>query len=157
MRAPLDTIAEPAITIHSLGHAIAALKAAAGRPVALLSAPDAGGYAGAGWFRALADAARNAVPQACFTAYLDCGDEAGSALSALRAAVGGVVFTGGTEVARRLADIAREQGTHLATARPTGALDLGIDCFAGETVMIARCAEFLALSRDGRKDQATRS
>jgi acyl-CoA reductase-like NAD-dependent aldehyde dehydrogenase len=143
MPAGLPGIAEPAIVIHSLGQAIAALKAAAGQRLVLLSAPGAGGYAGAGWFRALVDAARAAVPQASFTAYLDCDDEAGTALAALRAGIDGVLFTGSAEIAQRLADIAAQQGAHLATARPTGALDLGVYFVAAEADLIARCTEFL--------------
>jgi hypothetical protein len=159
MPAPVPGISEPAITVHSLGQAVAALKAAAaaGRRVALLSAPSAGGYVGAGWFRALVDAARDAVPQACCSAYLDCGDEAGTALAALRVEVDGVVFTGRAEVAQRLADIAQRQRARLATARPTAALDLGPDFFAAEAVLFARCTEFLGSPRGGRDDQATRS
>jgi hypothetical protein len=159
MPAPVPGIAEPAITVHSLGQAVAALKAAAagGRRVALLSAPSAGGYVGAGWFRALVNAARSAVPQACFSAYLDCGDEAGTALAALRAEIDGVVFTGRPAVAERLADIARGQGARVATARPTDGLDLGLDFFGAEAVLVARCTEFLASPGDGREDQTTRS
>jgi len=137
---------EPVIVVHSLGHAVAALKAAAaaGRRVTLLSAPGAGGYAGAGWFRGLVEAAREAVPAARFSALLDCGDEAGTALAALRARAEGVVFTGRADVARRLADIARQRGARFETARPAAALDLGADFFAAEAGLVARCAEVLA-------------
>src|SRR5262250_1346021 len=101
---PFDLITDPVIVVHSLGHAVAALKAAAaaGRRVTLASAPGAGGYAGAGWFRGhsiasgaggyagagwfrgLVEAAREAVPEAPFSCLLDCGDEAGAVLAALR-------------------------------------------------------------------------
>ena len=144
---PFDrSIPEPVIVVHSLGHAVAALKAAAaaGRPVTLLSAPGAGGYVGAGWFRRLVEAAREAVPAAGFSALLDCGDEAGTALAALRARAEGVVFTGRADVARRLADIARQRGARFETARPAAALDLGADFFAAEARLVARCAEVLA-------------
>jgi hypothetical protein len=148
----------PVFVVHGLGHAVAGLTAAAaaGRPVVLLSAPNAGGYAGPGWFRELADAAREAVPAARFAAYLDCGNEAGSVLAALRAGVEGVVFTGCTDVARRLADIARRHGACLATRRPAPCLDLGDAFFAAPQHLVKCCAEALARaapSKDETWDQ----
>src|SRR6185369_594464 len=61
-----DSAPAPAILVHSLAQAVAALTAAyrAGRPVVLASAPDAGGYAGPGWFGGLIAAARASVPEA---------------------------------------------------------------------------------------------
>src|SRR5215831_4079277 len=80
------------IVVHSLAHAIAALKAAAraGRPVALASAPGAGSYVGPGWFREIVAAARQTVPEASFSSWLDCGDDIGATLAALRSEVEGV-------------------------------------------------------------------
>src|SRR6185312_2439664 len=79
----------PAVVVHSLAHAVAALEAAAdaGCSVTLLSAPDAGIYAGAGWFKAVVEAAREAEPGARFDAILDCGDQAGAVQAALRAGI----------------------------------------------------------------------
>jgi hypothetical protein len=138
--------AAPAFVIHGLGHAVAALAAAAdaGRPIILLSAPHAGGYAGPGWFRELVAAAREAVPRAQCAALLDCGDEAGSVLAALRAGVEGVVFTGRGDVARRLTDIAARHGACLLTARPATLLDLGDDFFAAPDELARRCEAALA-------------
>jgi len=137
------------IIIHSLAQAIAALTAAAraGRPVALASAPNAGSYVGPGWFGALVVAAREAVPGARFSALLDCGDDVGAALAAIRSEIEAVVFTGRTDVARRLADIAGQHGVRLETERPTVALDLGAEFFAGEEILERRCAELLSRSR----------
>jgi hypothetical protein len=135
------------IIIHSLAQAIAALSAAAraARPVVLASAPGAGGYAGPGWFGALVAAAREAVPDARFSVLLDCGDDAGAALAAIRSEIEAVVFTGAADIARRLADIARHHGVRLETALPPPALDFGADFFATEDILECRCAE--ALSR----------
>jgi delta 1-pyrroline-5-carboxylate dehydrogenase len=135
----------PVIIIHSLAHAIGALTIAArvGRPITVLSATDAGIYAGPGWFRALVEAAREAVPGARFSAILDCGDAAGAALAAIRAQIEGVIFIGRTDVARRLGDIARQHGVRLETTRPTAALDLGADFFASAERIEQRCAEVL--------------
>ncbi len=140
--------AVPAIIIQSLAHAVGALGAAAraARPVLLVSAPEAGVYAGPGWFRALVEAARRMVPEARFSTLLDCGDEAGAALAAIRAHVEGAIFTGRPDVARRLADIAGQQGVRFATERPAAALDLGADFFADEATIEQRCADFLLRS-----------
>src|SRR6266436_10394547 len=92
----VKTGSAPVIIIHSLAHAVAALSAAAeaGRRVTLASAPDAGIYAGPGWFSALVAAARAAVPAAQCAALLDCGDDAGAAQAAIRTGIEGIVFTG---------------------------------------------------------------
>lgn len=140
--------APPALVVHSLAHAIGALRAAVGAacPIVLLSAPDAGVYAGPGWFRALVEAARQMVPEARVRAMLDCGDEAGAALAAIRAQVEGAIFTGRPDVAHRLAEIAGQAGVRFATERPAAALDLGTDFFASETAAEQRCADFLLRS-----------
>jgi len=117
----------PVIVIHSLAHAVAALSAAAeaGRPVVIASAPDAGIYAGPGWFGAVLRTAREAVPGAQCTALLDCGDDAGAAMAAIRAGIPAIVFAGPADVTARLADIATKAGTKLLSERPAAVLDLG--------------------------------
>ncbi|MBV8121956.1 MAG: hypothetical protein JO081_18700, partial [Alphaproteobacteria bacterium] len=112
------------VVVHTLAHAIGALRAAARaqRPMALLSARDAGIYAGPGWFAALVEAARAAAPDARCSALLDCGDQPGAALAAIRAQIEGVIFTGRTDVARRLVDIASRHGVRLVSARPAAGL-----------------------------------
>jgi len=135
----------PVIIVHSLAHAVAALSvaAAAGRPVTLASAPDAGIYAGPGWFGALVAAAREAVPAAQGTVLLDCGDDAGAAQAAIRAGIEGIIFTGPADLAERLTDIAGQRGARLLTVRPVPALDLGDAFFAAPEVLHRRCLEFL--------------
>jgi acyl-CoA reductase-like NAD-dependent aldehyde dehydrogenase len=136
----------PVIIVHSLAHAVAALGAAAvaGRPITLASAPDAGIYAGPGWFGALVAAAREAVPAAQCAAVLDCGDDAGAAQAAIRAGIEAIVFTGRRDVAERLADIAGERGARVLTAHPVPALDLGAAFFASPEAQRRRCADVLA-------------
>ena len=136
----------PVIVVHSLAHAVAALEAAAAADcdIVLLSAPNAGVYAGAGWFKALTDAARDAVPRARFTEILDCGDDAGAAQAALRVQIATVIFTGRADVAERLAAIARQAGVSLRTARPQPLLDLGELFFASSGTLRERCAGALA-------------
>jgi hypothetical protein len=137
--------AAPVIVVHSLVQAIAALNAAAraSRTVLLTSAPGAGSYVGPGWFGSMVVAAREAVPDAGFTALLDCGYDVGAALAAIRSEIEGVVFTGRADVARRLGDIARQHGVQFVTDRPAVALDLGDDFFASPEVLERRCADLL--------------
>ena len=77
----------PVLIVHDREHAIAALRAAreAGVRVRLATAPGAAAYAGAGYLKAVIDAAAAAVPEARFEAVIDCGADAGHALAALRA------------------------------------------------------------------------
>jgi hypothetical protein len=135
----------PAFVVHSLTHAVAALTAAAeeGRAIALLSAPDAGIYAGPGWFKALLDAARDAVPAAKFTAIIDCGDDAGAVLGAIRAGIETAIFIGRPDVAERLAEIAQQAGVSLLTTRPQPHLDLGELFFASSDTLRERCTDAL--------------
>jgi len=107
----------------------------------LASPPGAGSYVGPGWFREVVSAARAAVPEASFSALLDCGDEVGAALGAIRSGIEGVVFTGRADVASRLADIAAQHGVRFLTTRPAPALDLGDDFFAAPEILERRCAE----------------
>lgn len=111
--------------------------------VVLLSAPDAGIYAGPGWFKALVDAARATEPGADFTAVLDCGNDAGAAQGAIRAGIQRIIFIGRADVAVRLAAIATAAGSQLLTERPEAALDLGRWFFADSATLRRRCAETL--------------
>ena len=147
-----EAASDVVIVVHSLAQAIAALKAAAqaGRAVVLASAPGAGSYVGPGWFGAVIDAAREAVPDAQFAAVLDCGDDIGGAQAAIRSEIAGVVFIGRADVARRLADIARQHGVRLFTDHPPVALDLGADFFAVPEVLERRCAGVLRTPTEER-------
>jgi acyl-CoA reductase-like NAD-dependent aldehyde dehydrogenase len=109
----------------------------------LVSPPGAGSYVGPGWFREIVAAAREAVPEASFSSWLDCGDDRGAVLAALRSEVEGAVFTGRTDVARRLADIASQHGVRFVTERPVPDLDLGDDLFASPETLEQRCADLL--------------
>ena len=110
----------------------------------LASAPGAGSYVGPGWFRELVATAREAVPDAGCSSLLDCGDDAGATLAALRSEVEGVVFTGRADVARRLADIAAQHRVRFVTERRAPAIDLGDDFFASSEILERRCVELLS-------------
>ena len=119
------------IVIHGLGDARAALAAAAdlGVPVTLQSAPDAGAYAGVGWFERVVAAAREAHPDVAVDAILDCGDAPGAVLEAVRwlkepgRGELRLCFTGDAATAARLAEIAQAAGLELVHERLPG-LDL---------------------------------
>jgi hypothetical protein len=110
----------------------------------LASAPEAGVYAGAGWFAELVAAAREAVPDAACSVILDCGDDPTAALVAIRRGVGRVVFTGRADVAARLAEIAPQYGVRLETERPAAALDLAAAFLESPEIVEERCADLLA-------------
>jgi hypothetical protein len=114
------------LIVHSLDHARAAAAAAAelGVPVTLESAPGAGGYLGPLAFKALIDAAHREHPAVALTAILDCADEAGTALGALRAGLACVRFTGPAEVRAKIAAIAAELGAALDHEAAPERLDL---------------------------------
>jgi hypothetical protein len=135
------------IIVHSLAEARAAVAAAAALdvPVTLESAAGAGGYAGPLWFKALVDAAQAAHPEAAVSALLDCGDEAGTALGALRAGIARVRYSGPAETRARLAAIAAALGASLEDAGQGEALDL-LEARHPE----AAAREFLAGNRSGR-------
>ena len=115
------------ILIHSLDHAHAALAAAseADTPVVMLTAPGASAYAGSEYLKAIVEGAKESQPAARFEAVIDCGEDAGHAMGALRIGWKAVLFTGTAEIAAKLADIAGQQGARLLTEAPPGpTLDL---------------------------------
>jgi len=154
--APRAGRAPPAVVIHSLAQAKAALAAAAEAAVALelWSAEGAAASAGAGWFKAVVEAAARAHPEVAFTAVLDCADMPGFALGAFRIGIEAVAFSGPARVAAKLADIAEKVGCRLLRRRPPRLLDLGqsADPFAA-------CRDWLAgeaLKKAGRSAIARR-
>lgn len=115
-----------AVIVRSLEQATTALRVAAELdvPIELWSAEGAAAYVGAGWFKAVLDEARLAVPEARVQAVLDCASLPGYALGAFRIGIEAVCFTGSVKVATKLADIAKQQGRRLLRRRPVRALDL---------------------------------
>jgi hypothetical protein len=118
-------MAAPAVTVHSLAQAVAALGAAARAEtgIVLLSAPGAAAYAGPAWFAEVLAVAAAEAGTAPAAAYLDCGPRPGDALAALRAGVPGVIFTGRTRFAGKLRALAHARGAAFRTERPDS-LDL---------------------------------
>lgn len=124
-KTPPDIAACRAVVVYDLAQASAAARmaATANQQILLLSPPGAGAYMGAGYFAALVSGARATAPGARVLGVLDCADDAGWALGALREGIDGVCFRGPKKIAMKIADIAEQQGAVLFRKRPP-ALDL---------------------------------
>ena len=105
------------IIVHSLAEARAAVAAAAGLgvPVTLASAPEAAGYLGALWFRELVRMASEERPEARVSALIDCGDQPGHVMAALRQGLKRVRFTGSKTTAKTLGELARQYDAEIVT------------------------------------------
>ncbi len=110
-------IEPPAILVHSAEQAQAAARAAVslGAKLFLRSPPDAVAHLGIGWYLALASLLRERHPGLDLTLILDCADEPGTTLAALRRGIGRVRFCGPAEMAAKLAAIAAQTGAALDT------------------------------------------
>lgn len=132
----------PAVTVHGLMEADAALAAAGPAGVLLLSAPGAAGFAGPDWFLALAAEAARRHPGVPCAAVLDCADAPGTALAALRAGARRIVLDGACPAFGAVAAAAAETGASVLPARPRN-LDLaGLDLRRRDDA--ARLAAWLA-------------
>lgn len=109
----------PAVIVRGVADASAVRAAASGRPVLLLSPPEARLLGPCWWVAMLAEAGAGGMANA-----FDCADEAGTAQAALAAGAGGIVFTGPEAIAARLASLAARQGA-LFLAKAPPALDMG--------------------------------
>lgn len=114
-----------AVIVHGRDHARAAAAAAAelGVAVRLRSAPGAAAYAGTLWFLGVVDRARSDYPDARIEAVLDCGDQPGTALAALRQGATMIRLEGPKAVRDRVAAIAAQYGAQIDIDRRK-ALDL---------------------------------
>jgi hypothetical protein len=98
----------PQVVVHDLDEARAALAAAAerGEPIQLRSAVGAASYAGVGYLKALGEAVDHEL-------IVDCGDDAGLVMAALRTGCRRLVFSGDEVIARKLVDMADQLGARL--------------------------------------------
>jgi hypothetical protein len=96
------------VVVHDLAQARAALAVAAelGCAIGLRSAPGAAGYAGVGYLKALGEAAGHEL-------LIDCGDDPGVVMAALRTGCRQLSFSGAADVARRLGAMAEQVGAIL--------------------------------------------
>ena len=133
----------PAIIVHSLAQALVAAEVAAalGRPLTLRSAAGAGGTLGVGWFAGLGAVLTERHPTLVLTLVLDCADEAGTALGALRRGIKAIRVQGPPPLKAKLATLAATYGARLdEDDRPC--LDL-IDGLMEQGDVAARCRNWL--------------
>lgn len=127
---PEDTGEIVMVTGFDAACAAMAAAAAEGRPVILVGAAGGGG---AGWWLALERQARTAIPRAEATFVLDCADEAGRALEAIRAGVGAIALSAPPETRRRVAEIAAASGCHLVEWTGAGQAEIARHHESGNT------------------------
>jgi hypothetical protein len=113
----------PAVIVNGLDDAVAALRAASGAPVTLLSAPGAALFAGCLWWREVVRQAHEIVPGGAVTDVLDCADASGLALSALRLGLRAIVLYDQAPGRAAILAIATSRGARVLPAAPP-ALDL---------------------------------
>jgi len=127
------------VIVHSLDQARAAIAAAADLkvPVTLMSARGMASFMGPLWFWKLLElAARDGV---AVTGVLDCADEPGTVMAALRTGFQLVRFTGAADMRARLDDMARQMGARVEGETPCRVLDL-----VDRRDAAAACRAFLA-------------
>jgi hypothetical protein len=126
---------EPQVVVHDRAQAEAALAVAEelGCAIRLRSAPDAAGYAGVGYLRALGDALGHEI-------LVDCGDDAGLVMAALRTGCRRLAFSGPAPVSQRLAEMAAEVGAWYRHEAEAPALAL---CLSPDDDARFRCRAWL--------------
>jgi hypothetical protein len=100
----LSGLPPPVARVHDLAEARRVVDGDPG--VLLVTAPDSAAFAGVGFWRAVEEALGRAV-------VVDCGDDAGLALAALREGLRDLLFTGPAPVAAKLESIAAQSGARL--------------------------------------------
>jgi len=117
------TGSRPTFIVHDLAQAGRVAQVAAAQPVRLISGPGAGGTLGPAVFMGIIDQTKSDHPDADIIACLDCADEPGTALNALRHGIEEIILAGPEEVVVKIADMAGKQGASVHP-RPTHALDM---------------------------------
>ena len=114
------------IIVHKLDHAVTALTVAHALdcPIALLSAIGAARSSGSAWWRELVNQAQALVPGPSAHWVLDCADEPGMALAALREGITSVSLAAEGPLWSRVSEIAAQCGASLQRPDRANALDL---------------------------------
>lgn len=87
--------------------------------IQLRSAPDAAAYAGVGFLHAMGEAA-------CHELIIDCHDDAGLVMAALRTGCRKIVFSGKAETHRRLVEMAEQRQAQVRLETDTSACQLSL-------------------------------
>lgn len=112
----------PAVAVHGLAQACAVV--GSGLDATLISGPGAGWYAGAAWWLAVLQAAREACGVGPVADILDCADAPGAAISALRLGQRLLVLESDCPAFERVSAMAQALGAEVLPTRPP-CLDLG--------------------------------
>jgi hypothetical protein len=136
-------ILHPAVIVHGIDHARAALRP--GFPVTLVSSRGAALFAGCLWWRALTDLARAEFPGVALADVLDCADQAGRAMAALRAGQRVLVLDPACPARPAVVACAATCGGAVLE-RPPPALDLGAPAL-GTAYAERRLADWLRRDR----------
>lgn len=114
-----------AFVFHSRQHAAAALSAASrtARGVTLLTPPGAARHGGPEYLLAMIRSARPGIDEVEATAVIDCGDDAGTAMRALRCGWRNLALRARPEVVEKVSDMALQLGGVVRRDLPS-ALDL---------------------------------
>jgi fructose/tagatose bisphosphate aldolase len=117
----------PNIIIHDFSQATAALEAAqaCNQAVTLRSTPEAAAYLNPPVFKAMIDEAAAAVPNARFKAILDCGDQAGLVMNALRHGIQFIRADLKNDIYDKLFSMAKQSDAVIIRYDQTSTLDLG--------------------------------
>jgi len=115
----------PAFVIHDLEQALEVARVAGetGVEFILQSAKGAGAYMGPDIFAAILDETRRTCPDANITGILDCADEAGTVLKALRSGVSRISVDLSGPALEKINDIAIQQNAVISDYN-TDAVDL---------------------------------
>jgi len=105
----------PAVLVETLTDALHALarNASSDQPVQLLFSWASLRSVGIGYAMAIVAKARATYPQTACLSVLDAGEDAGLALSALKAGADKVRFSGAPQLAKKLSQIAHQLGVGL--------------------------------------------
>jgi|TARA_B100001750_G_scaffold217596_1_gene203072 hypothetical protein len=103
------------IVIHNIEHARAALRASSATkiPIAVISAPYAGCYAGVSWFLKIEEKVRKEFSKSKAIFILDCGDEPGIALEAFRLGVKFIFLKGSKKIIKKVSEIGAKKKSAL--------------------------------------------
>ena len=134
----------PQVVVHDRAQAEGALAAAAelGCAIWLRSAPDAAGYAGVCYLKALGDALGHEI-------VVDFGDDAGLVMAALRTGCRRLAFSGPAAVSQRLAEMAAQLGAWYRHEDQTPPAAPPMLCLSPDDDARSRCRAWLLDHRRG--------
>ncbi len=105
------------ITVTDFSQAIKLLSSAQGEEITLVTPISCSSYLGVSYFLSFNNKIKKIYPSYPFKFFLDCDDNAGEALAAIRSGVKYVLFTGKATSKKRLKSLADKMGCELRFIR----------------------------------------